>query len=100
RGSLWCGLGCGWGCGDFATRRVISEELAPALRHRGRIVAIEAVHLLDQARVGAQIIEAAGAFCHHTFIVYPPGNLRKVLLWFTAEPAPPPGRPDQVTDGR
>ena len=55
----------------------LAATVRKAFRDRGRVVSIQAVHLLDETRVGAQIVEISRSFCHHTFIVYHTGNLRK-----------------------
>ena len=64
----------------LAAGLVVGEELPPARGDRARVLPVQAVHLVDQARVGAQVLETVRSFGHHTFIVYHTGDF---------EPAPP-----------
>ena len=60
--------------------RVVGEELLPALAHRRRVGAVPLVHLLDEPRVGPELLRLLL------------GHGRDA----TAGPSPLPGRPDAV----
>src|SRR5690606_10196407 len=57
RGRFRRGLaGGGRGHGDVGAWLVVGEEIAPAFGHRVRVLDVQAVHLVDQARVRPEIL--------------------------------------------
>src|SRR5438270_588119 len=50
----------------LTARPVVLEELLPRLPHRGRVLGVAAVHLLDQPLVGPEVVAL-----HRTSIVVP-----------------------------
>ncbi len=84
--------------GRLLGRPALVEELAPSLGHGGRVLDVAGVQVLDQAGVGAQILELA--FCHRSSRGDAALTSPAAPSWLSDAPARRPGRPSRATGVR